>query len=48
MNGTDLDQARRLAAYARVTEADLGRADEAALLRASFRFPPALPEGDKP
>ncbi|MDA9473203.1 ubiquinol-cytochrome C chaperone [Bradyrhizobium sp. CCBAU 65884] len=48
LNGTDLVQARRLAAYARVTEADLGRADEAALLRASFRFPPALPEGDKP
>ncbi|KYG99247.1 ubiquinol-cytochrome C chaperone family protein [Bradyrhizobium sp. DOA1] len=42
LNGTGMDQAHRLAAYARATEADLGRADEAALLRASFKFPPAL------
>jgi len=48
LNGTGLDQAKRLAAYARASEADLGRADEAALLRAAFRFPPALSEGDTP
>lgn len=44
LNGDGLDQARQLAAYARATEADLGRADEAALLGASFRFPPVLTE----
>ncbi|WP_256807134.1 ubiquinol-cytochrome C chaperone family protein [Bradyrhizobium sp. Bra64] len=44
LNGTGLDQAQRLAAYALATEADLGRTDEAALLLASFRFPPALTE----
>ncbi|MCW2219087.1 cytochrome b pre-mRNA-processing protein 3 [Bradyrhizobium japonicum] len=44
LNGTDMDQARRLAAYARATEADLGRTDEATLLRASFKYPPALTE----
>jgi len=48
LNGTGLDRAKRLAAYARASEADLGRADEAALLRAAFRFPPALSEGDTP
>ncbi|TFV38670.1 ubiquinol-cytochrome C chaperone [Bradyrhizobium frederickii] len=48
LNGTGLDQAERLAAYARASEAALGRADEAALLRASFRFPPALPEDVTP
>ncbi|MCK1742572.1 ubiquinol-cytochrome C chaperone family protein [Bradyrhizobium sp. 139] len=42
LNGTGLDQAQLLAAYAGATEADLGRTDETALLRASFRFPPAL------
>lgn len=44
LNGAGLDQARRLAAYAHAAEADLGRTDKAALLRASFKFPPALPE----
>jgi cytochrome b pre-mRNA-processing protein 3 len=44
LNGAGLAQARQLAAYAEATEADLGRADEAALLNASFRFPPALTE----
>ncbi|MCK1359844.1 ubiquinol-cytochrome C chaperone family protein [Bradyrhizobium sp. 199] len=48
LNGTGADQAQRLAAYARASEADLGRADEAALLLASFRFPPALPEDVTP
>ena len=42
LNGTGLEQARQLAAYAVATEADLGRTDEAALLGASFKFPPAL------
>jgi cytochrome b pre-mRNA-processing protein 3 len=44
LNGTGMDQARRLAAYARATEADLGRTGEATLLRASFKYPPALTE----
>jgi cytochrome b pre-mRNA-processing protein 3 len=44
LNGTGMDQARRLAAYARATEADLGRTDEATLLCASFKYPPALTE----
>jgi len=48
LNGTGMDQAQRLAAYARATEADLGRTDEAALLGASFAFPPALREGVTP
>ncbi|MFB6451843.1 ubiquinol-cytochrome C chaperone family protein [Bradyrhizobium tunisiense] len=48
LNGTGLDQAQRLAAYARASEANLGQADEAALLRASFRFPPATPEDVTP
>ncbi len=48
LNGTDFDQAKRLAAYARACEADLGRTDEAALLRASFKFPPPLPEDVTP
>lgn len=43
LNGTSLGQAQQLAAYARASEAELGRADGAALLRASFKFPPALP-----
>ena len=43
LNGTGLDQAQRLAAYAKASDADLGRTSDAALLRASFRFPPALP-----
>ncbi|OPY97178.1 ubiquinol-cytochrome C chaperone [Bradyrhizobium sacchari] len=45
LNGTGMDQARHLAAYARATEADLGRTGEAALLAASFKFPPAFREG---
>ncbi|MGY8709506.1 ubiquinol-cytochrome C chaperone family protein [Bradyrhizobium sp. 18BD] len=48
LNGTGVDHARQLAAYARATEADLGRTDEAALLRASFKFPPALSEDVMP
>ena len=48
LNGTGMDHARRLAAYARAAETDLGRADEAALLGASFKFPPALPEDVTP
>lgn len=48
LNGTGMDQAQRLAAYARATEADLGRTDEAALLRASFKFPPAFAEDVTP
>ncbi|PIT02411.1 ubiquinol-cytochrome C chaperone [Bradyrhizobium nitroreducens] len=48
LNGTGLDQAKRLAAYARASEAALGQADEAALLRASFSFPPARSEDVTP
>jgi len=48
LNGTGMDHARRLAAYARATETDLGQADEAALLRASFKFPSVLTEGATP
>ena len=48
LNGASLDQAKRLAAYARATDADLGRTDEAALLGASFKFPPALSEDISP
>lgn len=48
LNGAGLDQARQLAAYARATEADLGRTDEAMLLAASFRFPPALTQDITP
>jgi len=48
LNGTGMDQAQRLAAYVRTTEAALGRTDEAALLGASFAFPPALREGVTP
>ncbi|MHC2782413.1 hypothetical protein ACVMBZ_001620 [Bradyrhizobium liaoningense] len=48
LNGTGFGQAQQLAAYARASEAELGRTDEAALLRASFKFPPALPEDVTP
>ncbi|MBR0839445.1 ubiquinol-cytochrome C chaperone [Bradyrhizobium liaoningense] len=48
LNGAGMDQARRLAAYARATEADLGGTSEAALLRASFKFPPAFAEDVTP
>ncbi|WP_439368529.1 ubiquinol-cytochrome C chaperone family protein [Bradyrhizobium sp. PMVTL-01] len=48
LNGAGMNQARQLAAYARATEADLGRTDEAALLGASFKFPPAFREDVTP
>ncbi len=48
LNGTGLDRATRLAAYARASEAALGQTGEAALLQASFRFPPALSEDVTP
>lgn len=48
LNGTGLDRAKRLAAYARACEAALGRTDEAALLRTSFKFPPARSEDVTP
>jgi cytochrome b pre-mRNA-processing protein 3 len=48
LNGTGMDHAQQLAAYARATESDLARADEATLLCASFKFPPALPEDVTP
>src|SRR4051794_16277806 len=48
LNGAGMDQAQRLAAYARAAEADLARTGEAALLAASFKFPPALPEDVTP
>jgi cytochrome b pre-mRNA-processing protein 3 len=45
LNGAGMDQALRLAAYARAAEAGLGGTGEAALLGGSFEFPPALTEG---
>ena len=48
LNGAGMDQAQRLAAYARAAEAELSRIGEAALLGASFKFPPALPEDVTP
>lgn len=48
LNGTGFDQAKRLAAYARASEAELGRTDEAALLCAAFKFPPGLPQDVTP
>jgi cytochrome b pre-mRNA-processing protein 3 len=48
LNGTGLDRAKRLAAYASACEAALIRTDEAALLRASFKFPPASGEDVTP
>jgi len=48
LNGADIEQARRLAAYAMAAEADLGQADEAALLSASFKFPSPLRENVAP
>jgi cytochrome b pre-mRNA-processing protein 3 len=48
LNGAGMDQAQRLAAYARAAHADLARTGEAALLAASFKFPPALPEDVTP
>jgi cytochrome b pre-mRNA-processing protein 3 len=40
LDGENLGQARRLAAYALAVEADLEQTDEATLLLASFAFPP--------
>jgi cytochrome b pre-mRNA-processing protein 3 len=48
LNGVGMDQAQRLAAYARAAETDLARTGETALLAASFKFPPALPEDVTP
>jgi cytochrome b pre-mRNA-processing protein 3 len=48
LNGTELGQARRLAAYVRATDADLSQIDEGALLLGSFRFPPPLQENVAP
>jgi len=48
LNGTELGQARRLAAYVRATDADLGQIDEGALLLGPFRFPPPLQENVAP
>jgi cytochrome b pre-mRNA-processing protein 3 len=48
LNGTELGQAQRLAAYVRVTDADLSQIDEGALLLGSFRFPPPLQENVAP
>jgi cytochrome b pre-mRNA-processing protein 3 len=44
LNGKGIDNAQRLAAYVQATLAGLDRLDEAALLSASWTFPP-LPEG---
>ncbi|MGY4289566.1 cytochrome b pre-mRNA-processing protein 3 [Bradyrhizobium sp. LM2.7] len=48
LNGAGMDQARQLSAYAQATAADLARTSEAALLDATFVFPPALPEDVTP
>jgi cytochrome b pre-mRNA-processing protein 3 len=48
LNGAELDQARRLAAYAQAAAADLGRIDEVAFLRGSLRFPTPLPKDVTP
>ncbi|MFL6836300.1 MAG: ubiquinol-cytochrome C chaperone family protein [Bradyrhizobium sp.] len=45
LNGAGMEQALRLAAYARAAETDLRGTHEAALLGGSFEFPPALTEG---
>jgi cytochrome b pre-mRNA-processing protein 3 len=44
LNGADTGQARRLAAYALAAGHDLARADDAAVLGASFKFPSPLRE----
>jgi len=44
LDGAEIEQARRLAAYARASEADLGRTDDDALFCASFKFPSPLRE----
>ena len=48
LNGAEIEQARRLAAYAMAAEADLSRTDEATLLSASFTFPMPLQEDQAP
>jgi cytochrome b pre-mRNA-processing protein 3 len=45
LNGEGIENAHRLAAYVRATLARLDRLDDAALLGASWTFPPPLPEG---
>uniref|UniRef100_UPI0030D9B68F ubiquinol-cytochrome C chaperone family protein n=1 Tax=Pseudomonas sp. EA_65y_Pfl1_P113 TaxID=3088692 RepID=UPI0030D9B68F len=44
LNGTGMDQAHKLAAYARATEAALAAAAEPELLRGAFAFPQAIRE----
>jgi len=44
LNGGDTGHAQQLAAYALAAERDLGRADDAAVLGASFKFPSPLQE----
>src|SRR5437764_666044 len=48
LNGAGIDQAQRLAAYARAAEAGLARAGEAPPLGAFFKFPRALPDDVTP
>jgi cytochrome b pre-mRNA-processing protein 3 len=45
LNGAEIEQARRLAAYAMAANAALDRLDEAALRGASWTFPAPAPEG---
>lgn len=42
LNGSGLDQARRLANYAVAADADLGKAGDPVLLQGSFKFPAPL------
>ena len=46
LNGTGMDQARRLAAYAQAANADLGQTGDSALLVGSFKFPAPLREDE--
>jgi cytochrome b pre-mRNA-processing protein 3 len=46
LNGSGLDHARRLAAYAVAADADLGKAGDPALLQGSFKFPAPLREDE--
>ena len=48
LNGSGLDQGRRLAAYAVAADADLGQTGDPELLQGSFRFPAPLREGETP
>ena len=45
LNGEGIESARRLAGYVQATLARLDGLDDAALLGASWSFPPPLPEG---